>query len=422
MNVELNPGHPTLESLSLAVTKWVEQETVTPLLRWLRRELDADGVPIGLPIPEWHRCLAILAAGRRQAGNWPSDCREAIAGLLLATLRFSRTDGSASMHAVGTGPNSASWAPADWANWYGGTGIARVLRWWFGSSRRETVAPPLPAWSADNRVLATLRPDWRPDCDFLAVDHREAHSPCRFELRGAGRTWLGAEWREELTGASGPASRPRPVRWITGSTADLVEWRYHTDGARVIRSALLLRSRRLALFSILVERRETTWGADATMRLAMPPAVGAGPIQQSRALILAEPGRRGAAQALPIALPCLPYPTERGSFRAVDHELILQQTPAGRRCWFPVLISWDTDRNRKPLSWRVLTVSERSRAVPAERAFAARVSWGRGETYIIYRSLGPPAPRAFLGHQTAARFLIADFTQDGAVKPIITVE
>ena len=330
MNVDEKPGHPTLESLSSAVRKWVDEGSGRPLGRWLRRELDADGVPIRLAIPEWHRCLEILGVGRRQAGDWPPESEEAIAGLVLAVLRFARPDGSPSMHAVGSGPDSTGWAPRDWATWYRGTGIARVLRWWFTPGRTEAAAPPLPAWSAPGRVLATLRPDWRPDGDFLAVDHRDARSPCRFELRGTGRSWLGPEWAEDLTGpGESDIAATRPVRWVTGSTADLVEWSYRGDGLRITRSALLLRGRRLALFSVLAEGRGATWKADATMRLAMPPAVEAGPLKQSRALGLAESKRRGAAQAMPIALPCLPYPTERGSFRAVGHELILRQ--AARR-------------------------------------------------------------------------------------------
>ncbi len=192
--------------------------------------------------------------------------------------------------------------------------------------------------------------------------------------------------------------------------------------ARVTRSALLLRGRRLALLSVLAERREPSWDVGPELRLAMPSTVAVGPIKSSRALVLTEPGRRGAAHAVPLALPCRPYPTERGSLRAADRMLILGQAPAGRRCWLPLLVSWDNDRHRKTLDWRVLTVSERSRPVPPDRAFAARVSWGRQETYVIYRSLGPPARRAFLGHQTAARFLVAEFTEDGDLKPILTVE
>ena len=102
--------------------------------------------------------------------------------------------------------------------------------------------------------------------------------------------------------------------------------------------------------------------------------------------------------------------------------LVLTQAAAGRRCWLPLLVSWDSVRNRKNTAWRVLTVTERSKAVPPARAFAARVSWGRHESYVIYRSLGPPASRAFLGYRTHARFLIGLFTPDGNVTPIVKID
>ena len=51
-----------------------------------------------------------------------------------------------------------------------------------------------------------------------------------------------------------------------------------------------------------------------------------------------------------------------------------------------------------------------------------RVSWGRDETYVIYRSLAQARSRAFLGHQTTARFLVGLFKRDGAVEPIMRVD
>jgi hypothetical protein len=426
MSVVDNMVHPELESLSRVVETWVAKADGRPLLRWLSRELDADGVPIRLDVQDWHHCLKTLAAARRHAGEWPSGCDEAIAGLVLATLRFARPDGSPAMprDEGATRNTPPTWVSDGWVEWYRGTGIERVLGWWFGLKSRPTrlAPPPLPTWTATGRVLGMLRPDWLRDGDFLAVDHRDLQSPCRFELFGKGRSWLGPVWVEGLSGSDDPVSRPRQSRWFTGAAADLIEWSYRVDHVRVTRSALLLRGRRLALLSMLAERGAVTWNAEPELRLAMPATVRAGPIKASRALVLAEPGRRGAAQAVPIALPCRPYPTERGSFQAGDQLLILRQAPGGRRCWLPLLVSWDNDRHRKPLDWRVLTVSERSRPVSPDRAFAVRVSWGRQETYVVYRSLGPPARRAFLGHQTAARFLVAAFTEDGELEPILTVD
>jgi hypothetical protein len=424
MSVIENRVHPTLETLDRAVKIWMEDGDDGKLARWLGRELDADGVPIRLAVPEWPRCLEILAEARRQRGEWPSGSVGAIDGLAEAALRFARPDGRPAMHGESTDRVPPVWDSPDWMRWYRGTGIARVLGGCIGARPRgsESAPPPLPTWSATDRVLAMLRPDWRPVGDFLAVDHRDVRSPCRLELFGGGRTWLGPEWGEGVRGPGRPASRPRPSRRFASAAADLIEWSYRVEATRITRTALLLRGRRLALFSILAEGRGPAWDVEPTLRLAMPPTVAARPLRESRALVLTEPGRRGAAQVLPIALPCRPYPTDRGAFRAADSELTLGQAPAGRRCWLPLLVSWDADRHRKTLSWRVLTVSERSRAVPPDRAFAVRVSWGRDETYVIYRSLGPPARRAFLGHQTAARLLVADFTEDGDLKPFLSVE
>ncbi len=94
------------------------------------------------------------------------------------------------------------------------------------------------------------------------------------------------------------------------------------------------------------------------------------------------------------------------------------------RGWLPLLVSWDPLRNRQVVECRLLTVAENSRPCSASTAFAARVSWGRfrDESVLVYRSLGPPALRSFLGHQTRARFLVALFDRSGKVTPVLTVE
>jgi hypothetical protein len=85
-------------------------------------------------------------------------------------------------------------------------------------------------------------------------------------------------------------------------------------------------------------------------------------------------------------------------------------------------VSWDTQRNRKPVHWRHLTVTHKWRVSPPEVSSAVRVSFGRNETLLIYRSLGRPGLRAFLGHQSQARFLVGLFSQEGEVEPLLTVE
>jgi hypothetical protein len=41
---------------------------------------------------------------------------------------------------------------------------------------------------------------------------------------------------------------------------------------------------------------------------------------------------------------------------------------------------------------------------------------------LIYRSLARPALRCVLGHSIAARFLVALFSSDGELKPLVQVE
>jgi hypothetical protein len=85
-------------------------------------------------------------------------------------------------------------------------------------------------------------------------------------------------------------------------------------------------------------------------------------------------------------------------------------------------VSWDPLRNRQTIRWRILSVAERSRVCRPETAFGARISWGRDETLLIYRSLARPTLRSVLGYQTCARFLVARFDQEGNVVPIVKID
>ena len=70
----------------------------------------------------------------------------------------------------------------------------------------------------------------------------------------------------------------------------------------------------------------------------------------------------------------------------------------------------------------MLTVSERSKICRPGAAFAARIGWGLGDGLVVYRSLTRAAPRAFLGHQTSSRFLIGQFSAEGHVIPLLSID
>jgi hypothetical protein len=404
--------------LTRASATWASRANAAPLCGWLERALDPDGVPRRLAIADWAECLARLAEARCiDPPAWPDAADARIEGLLRAVLRFARPDGSAVFDST---PSST--ARGDllryWADGLSDPALSTVVNDWFPPTpkpRRLRSAPPLPADSRPDRVLAMLRADWTRHGDFLAVDQRAGDASCHVELCGQGQTWLGPAW---ASGAgSEPVSAARPTLWMTGPYADLAEWTFRTAAGKVVRTALLLRGRQLALLAEQVEGR----APGAGLRIAVAPGVATSAIPESRALMLSS-SRGRLARVLPLGLPSLPYATERGSFAAEGDELLLRQHSEGRRRWLPLLVSWRPERDRRPTRWRVVTVTERSRICPPDVAFAARVAWGQSESLVIYRSLGRPAPRAFLGHQVRARFLVGLFTKEGNVEPIVTVE
>jgi hypothetical protein len=409
------PSEPGVAAPARAVGAWVERGDPGPLGRWLDRELDQQGVPRSWPVEAWWPALVSLAeARRRREGGWPRALDERIGGLFRAALRFSRPGGAAVFGPDRPGPSRTDLLRF-WADRLGDPGLARVVRWWFPSRSgrvRVAAAPPLPAFASEERPLAVLRPDWSARGDLLAVDGRDRGGPCRLELLGRGARLLGPAW---ASGAAGPAGAVRPSFWTTGAHADLAEWVFRVGPSRVTRTALLLRGRNLAMLSDQVDGPDP----EASLRVALPPAVTARPVADRRALALSS-ARGGSARIIPLALPALPYPTERGSLSVQGGEIVLRQRKPGRRCWLPLLVSWRPERNRKAVRWRPLTVSERSKVCPPDVAFAARVAWG-DEALVFYWSLGRPASRAFLGYQTDAQFLVGLFTTTGSVQPLLQV-
>jgi hypothetical protein len=407
-------------ALHQAIDYWQRQQNTQPLTRWLSRELDPRGAPIRLPISDWHTCLKILFDATTNNGDWPSCWDDPITKLLRMAFRFSRVDGTPVTHfEESLSPKPPVWATFDKLSGSTTGRIAREFSSWCAQQTSGGNDEPLAQPKGSIRALAVLRPGWPDESDFLAIDHRQAEASCRLELFAAGRSWLGSTWR--VDGESDTTSLSKPPSLMPESSESLAEWSYRAGQSRIIHSALLLRESKLALLSALIERRSPIASA-LILRASLPISVTAKPIVDSRAIVLTTPKKPGSAQVLPIGLPSLAYPSDRGAFQTHDGSLVLSHSPKGRRGWLPLLVSWDSRRHRKDPHWRVLSVSEKSRNVSPDRAFAARVSWGRNDTFVIYRSLVSPAPRAFLGHQTTARFLVGRFTPDGVVEPIFNVD
>ena len=241
---------------------------------------------------------------------------------------------------------------------------------------------------------------------------------------GDEQSWL----REDAWSIEGKPSRSLSNESIATKSGLWGERRFRTATGTIIRMAAVFPDQRLAVLADQGYGDVVEW----TSRWPLARGVEAAPDTASRAIRLKESGRsRRSAMIVPLTLPHAPQTAARGSLAIdPDHpgDLILRQpiasaspasaTPAKRRWLMPLVLSWNPARNRKPLFWRTLTVSQKSRVCGPGVAFGARISWG-DETYLIYRSLAAPALRIVLGHQTKAKTLVANFTSQGELEPLL---
>ena len=408
------------DALEWAARAWEERGDPRGLIGWLRREVGPEGIPPRQAVEAWWPCLERFeAARRRRPEGWLGAIDARLEPFVRAALRFSRPDGSAVFGPRGAPPGRRETIRARVAR-LSDPGLETVANWWFPlaeplpRNRKRPAPPPLPAVADDPRPLAMLRADWTRRGDWLAFDQRE--EGCRVELAGGGSRWLGPRW------ASPPEAGPaRLVRWTTGPEADVAEWSFRAGPLRVTRTAVLLRGRRMALLA------EECVAADrvgpCALELELAPGVSARSTLPGRAWRL-EGRSRAAAEVIPLGLAASAGPPMgSASFRAEASRLHLQGLPNGRRVWLPLVFSWDPARSRRGAFWRTLTVTQKTRPCGPDVAFAARVAWSpRRDSLLVYRSLASPALRCFLGHSTSARFLVAIFTSEGDVKPLVSVE
>jgi hypothetical protein len=225
---------------------------------------------------------------------------------------------------------------------------------------------------------------------------------------------LGPSWR---TVGDEPATSNASL-WKSDETADVFEWSLRSPSRRITRTAVLLHGRRLALVADQVAADVAT----ASFAMRIPDSVAIAPNPKNRGAILTSRDRRASARVYPVGLPCLEGGDGEGQLHVEDQGIVLRQMNPGGRCWMPLLVSWDSLRERRKVVWNRLTITEQSEICPPSVAVATRVSWGPDESLVVYRSLARPALRVFLGHSTRARFLIGLFNRDGTVEPLVAID
>ena len=405
-----------LGSLSRSLDEWVCRGNEQPLTRWLKRELSSEGVLVRLTLPSWRECLSLIAGAQAARSGWPSQWEELVTRLVQTNLRFTRPDGSTATDFAGLGEDAGGPDGSAKSKTRGSRPRANGSAGMWLVQRKGEHPGARDAWSSADRVLAVLlgrcsdggfSGHRSPSCKFR-VPVRAVRSRPLLAGTNLDNRWTG---HHADASAASPGSQPRTWLWRNGPR----ERRTAADAVDGLATSAPTRPPERA------RREADDLAAECRCPCRLSVETRGRAERTSRAIQLTESHKKGSAQILPIGLPCASYATDRGNFQVDRAELVLKQAANGRKCWLPLLVSWDAARNRKDLHWRILTVSERSRIVSPDRAFAVRVSWGRHETYVIYRSLGPPGIRAFLGHQTRARFLIGLFTNDATVEPILEI-
>jgi len=136
---------PGLESLARALCAWVRLGNSARLERWFARELEADGAPIRLSIPDWRQCVRGLAEARHCRPGWSKRVDRHALALLRSLLRFSRPAGTPTtdFDAVELDASYRT-SLAQLARAYARSGEARVIGWWLSLPDAWHVPPPLP--------------------------------------------------------------------------------------------------------------------------------------------------------------------------------------------------------------------------------------------------------------------------------------
>jgi hypothetical protein len=281
----------------------------------------------------------------------------------------------------------------------------------------------MPKNSPNRRRLhtATLRSAGPSAADRLTL--KWSDDCVEVELLAAGRMLCRGEWKCEIRCNGKPASPLggwQRVCRSSGKEADYLELQMRLSGGLTLERQIVLarKDRFLLLSDAVLGSRAGRVDFRGTLPLAEEIAFRRAPRTREGWLVHGD-GR--LASVLPLALGEWRSQPSPGELLPARSGLALHQSAAGRRLLAPLFIDLQRRRLHRPLTWRRLTVAQHMAVQAADVAAGYRVAVGRKQ-WLIYRSLGPKANRALLGHNLASETLVARFHRSGAVEPIIELE
>ncbi len=280
---------------------------------------------------------------------------------------------------------------------------------------------PDPWYCRGEPCLAVLRHQASADAATFAVLCEGEN--VLVELEFAGRLWLQGPWQMQVWLECEPLPAPRGWQqtvWEATDEALYLELESTLGGELLVQRSIVF-SRR-DCFLLLADALLGTDRANmrCELRFSLPAGIAWHPAAETREGMLA--AGRSRLRLMPLGLPewrCDPRPGNLGVSQG--HLVLQQQARQARRMLVPLWIDLAPRRDRRPCTWRQLTVGEDLAVVPPDVACAYRVQVGR-EQWLAYRTLGPAASRTMLGHHLVSELLVARFTRRGLVEPIIELE
>jgi hypothetical protein len=409
------------------------------LLTEIEARTDTDGAPHAelLPIlPAWFASLARCASwgklGRLRL--WNAEYSGRFDGLLRAVAALAGPDGSIALSKKADVRPVLGEALAC-SGWKHGSAVgdlvnrlercsAESLR---GSSIRESVPRKIDKASpaivqSDWAKLAVSRSRWRPNADLLAVAHATAVPSIEFVALG--RRVFSGDWRFRVRLDGAALQLPDDcgaVSWFSDKDADYIELQWTTEpGLVVCRQALLTRGDHQLVIADCVSspgRPEAEVEIETTLPFAS--GVSGQALRPGREVRLNADGL--SIHCLPIALPMDRIDRGTGSLESETDALVVKQTGRGA-AYMPLVFDWNPRRSDAAIDWRRLTVTEDGRKLDFNAAAASRVRIGKRQL-LVYRNLnGSKAKRAVLGHHHDHESVIARFTAEGEVEPLVFVE
>jgi hypothetical protein len=237
------------------------------------------------------------------------------------------------------------------------------------------------------------------------------------------RALIRGEWQIDVEVEGTPLSMKPDwgcVCWHSDDDADFVELQLDAgDGVVLSRQLLLSRTDHFLLLADSVSTRQNC-PLQVTSRLPLVAGVIPDADRWTREVVLSREGV--TARVYPLGLEQERVQRPQGSLQFAGAELVLQQTGHGGALHMPIVIDWSPDRQRCDAQWRGLTVAEDGRRLPSHAASGHRLRVGKHQ-WLFYRSLQAGATgRSVLGHHTNHETVIAEFTGDGEVNPIVLVD